>query len=106
MFIISKEAMHSVESLKEKLADPKRRAECIADLENMIRTKESHLTRAEWSSCCGSIRNLACGIESELRMLQNTLEALKKGDSARAYSLLEDYIAFLQRNYAPEPEHW
>ena len=106
MFMISKEAMNSVMSLKEKIADPKKRAECIADVENMIKMKESHLARAEWGSCCGNICNLASQIDSELQMLNNTLEVLRKGDSAKASSLLEDYIALLQKNYSPEPEHW
>ena len=106
MLMISKETMHSVMSLKEKMADPKKGAECIADLENMIEMKESHLARAEWGSCCGNICNLAPQIDSELQILQNTLEALKKKDSSKASSLLEDYIAILQKNYTPEPEHW
>jgi hypothetical protein len=106
MFMISKEAMHSVMSLREKMADPKKKAECIADVENMIEMKESHLARAEWGACCGNIRNLAPQIDGELRMLQNTLEVLRDGDSKKASSLLEDYIALLQKNYTPEPEHW
>ena len=106
MLMISKEAMHSVMSLKEKIADPKKRAECIADVENMIKIKESHLARAEWGSCCGNIRNLASQIDGELQMLQNTLEVLRKGDSTKASSLLEDYIALLKKSYTPEPEHW
>jgi len=106
MFMISKEAMHSVMSLREKLAAPEKRAECIADVENMIKMKESHLARAEWGSCCGNICNLASQIDSELQMLQNTLEVLRKEDSTKASSLLEDYIAFLQESYRPEPEHW
>jgi hypothetical protein len=106
MLMISKEAMHSVMSLREKIADPKKRAECIADVENMIKIKESHLARAEWGSCCGNICNLASQIDSELQMLQNTLEVLRKGNSTKASSLLEDYIAVLQKNYRPEPEHW
>ena len=106
MFMISKETMNSVMSLREKMADSKRTAECIADVENMIKMKESHLARAEWGSCCGNIRNLAPQIDSELRSLQNILETLKGNDSKKANALLEDYIASLQRNYAPEPEHW
>ena len=106
MFMISKETMNSVMSLRDKMADPKKKAECIADVENMIKMKESHLARAEWSSCCGNIRNLAPQIDGELRMLQNTLEVLRNGDSTKASSLLEDYIALLRRNYSPEPEHW
>jgi len=106
MLMISKEAMHNVMSLREKIADPKKKAECIADVENMIKIKESHLARAEWGSCCGNICNLASQIDGELQMLQNTLEVLRKGDSTQASSLLEDYIAFLQESYRPEPEHW
>jgi hypothetical protein len=106
MLMISKEAVHSVMSLKEKVADPKKRAECIADVENMIKMKESHLARAEWGACCGNICNLASQIDSELQMLQNILEVLRKGDSTKASPLLEDYLAFLQESYRPEPEHW
>jgi len=105
MFMISKEAMNSVVSLREKVADPGKRAECIADVENMIKIKESHLARADWGSCCGNICNLASQVDSELQMLQNTLEALKKENSTKADSLVEDYIAFLQKNYSPEPDH-
>jgi hypothetical protein len=106
MFMISKETMDSVMSLREKIADPKKKAECIAEVENMIKMKESHLARAEWGSCCGNIRNLAPQIDSELQMLQKILETLNGKESTKASSLLEDYIAFLQENYIPEPEHW
>ena len=106
MFIISKEAMHSVMSLKEKIADTGKRAECIAELENIIKIKESHLARADWGACCGNICNLKSQIDSELQMLYNTSEVLKEGDSTKASSLLEDYLALLQESYRPEPEHW
>ena len=106
MFMISKETMNSVMSLKEKMSDPKRRSESITDLENMIKMKEAHLARAEWSSCCGNIRNLAPQIDSELRALQNILETLKSKDGKKASSLLDDYIALLKKSYTPEPEHW
>jgi hypothetical protein len=106
MFMISKEAVNSVMSVRDKMADPKKEAECIAEVENMIRMKESHLARAEWGACCGNIRGLAPQIESELQILQNTLEALKQKNSQKASELLDDYIALLQKNYIPEPEHW
>jgi hypothetical protein len=106
MFMISKETMNSVTALREKMADPKKEAECIADVENMIEMKESHLARAEWGACCGNIRSLAPQIDSELHLLQNILETLKRKDSKKASPLLEDYIALLQKNYTPEPEHW
>jgi hypothetical protein len=106
MFMISKETMNGVMSLREKMADSKNNAECIAEVQNMIKMKESHLARADWGSCCGNIGNLTPQIETELQMLQNTLEALNQGNRAKAVSLLEDYIAFLHENYTPEPEHW
>ena len=105
MLIISKESMHSVMSLREKIADPEKRAACIADLENMIDIKESHHARAEWSSCCSNMCNLTSQMDSELHMLQNILEALKGEDNTKAVSLLEDYIVSLQKNYIPEPDH-
>lgn len=107
MFIVSNEAMQSAMSLRERIADTVKRVECIAELENMIRMKESHIARAEWSSCCSNICcDLRSQIDSELQMLQNTLEVLRRDDSAQAASLLEDYINSLQKNYRPEPEHW
>ncbi len=105
MLMISKEAMESVISLRGKIADPEKKSECIADLENMITIKQSHLARADWGSCCGNVCNLAPQMDSELQMLQNILEVLR-GDSTRAAPLLDDYIAFLQENYRPEPDHW
>jgi len=105
MLIISNESMHSVMSLRKKIADPEKRAECIVDLENMIDIKESHHARAEWSSCCRNICNFASQIDSELYMLQNILEALKREDNTKAASLLENYIVSLQKNYRPEPDH-
>jgi len=105
MFMISKETMNSVMSLREKIADQEKRAECIADVENMIKMKESHLARADWGSCCGNICNLVPQIESELQMLHNILEVLRNEDSTKAASLLKDYIAYLQKNYIPEPDH-
>ena len=106
MFMLSKEAMNSVMSLRDKVSDPKKKAECVAELENMIKMKEAHLARAEWGSCCGNIRNLAPQIDSELGLLQNILETLKSKDGKKAGPLLDDYIASLQKNYTPEPEHW
>jgi hypothetical protein len=106
MLIISKEAVHSAMSLKKKITNPEKRAEFIADVENMIKIKESHIARAELASCCDNICNLVPQIESELQMLQNILEVLRNGDSTKAPSLLEDYVAFLQENYSPQPDHW
>ena len=106
MLMINKEAMESVIAIREKVTDPKKKVECIADVENMIEIKQSHLARAEWGSCCGNICSLVPQIDNEIQMLQNILEALRRGDNERATSLLEDYIAFLQQNYEAEPDYW
>ncbi|MBE9515036.1 MAG: hypothetical protein IMY79_02730 [Chloroflexi bacterium] len=105
MFMISKEAMESVMSLRGKMTDPGRKAECIADVENMIETKESILARAEWGSCCGNICNLVPRIDNEMQVLQSILGLLRE-DSTKAASLLDDYIALVQEGYRPEPDHW
>ncbi len=105
MFMISKETMNSVIALREKMVDPVKKAECIAELEDMIKMKESHIARADWGTCCGDICSLVPQLESEIQMLQNILEALRNGDRTKAASLLEDYISFLQKNYTPEPDH-
>lgn len=105
MFMISKEAMQGVISLKDKMADPRRRDECIADVENMIETKESLLARADWGSCCGNICNLVPQIDNEIQMLRSILSLLK-GGSTKTASVLEEYIALLQDAYTPEPDHW
>ena len=108
MLMISKEAMESVIAVKEKIAAPEKKTECIADIENMLEIKQSHLARADWGSCCGNICGLVPQIDSEIGMLENILEVLKGGDNNRAASLLEDYIVFLQKNYQPERpyNHW
>lgn len=97
--------MQSVLSLRDKLADPRRHAECIADVEDMIETKEALMARAEWGSCCGNIRGLVPQIDGELQMLRRILEHLKTG-SKKADGLVEDYIALLRESYKPEPERW
>lgn len=106
MLMISKEAMGSVIAIREKVTDPKKKAECIADIENMIEIKRSHLARAEWGSCCGNICALVPQIDNEIQMLRDILESLRGEDNKRAAPLLEDYIAFLHENYKTEPDHW
>ena len=105
--MISKEAIESVMAIKEKLSDHEKKAECIADLENMIEIKDSHLYRADCSTCCGSICGLTYQIDSEMGMLQKVLDALRDNHDGEAVSLLGDYIVFLQKNYRSEhPNRW
>ena len=103
MLMISKEAVESIIGTKQKLANPGKKAECIADIENLIEMKQSHRERAERGSCCGSICNLVSQIDSEIELLQDALGAMKEDDDGKAVSLIQDYITFLEKNY--EPEH-
>ncbi len=96
--------MAHIMSLKDKLGDPGKTAECIADVENMIAAKESMLAKAEWGSCCGNICSLTHRLESEIQMLQTVLGQLKD-DSEKAAAILDDYIALIQESYTPEPDH-
>jgi hypothetical protein len=106
MFMISRETLDSVMSLRQRIADPKQQTQCAAEMESMIAMKEAHLARSEWGSCCGNICNLGPQIEAELKILRNALAALAGADFGSAASWLQDYIALLQQNYRPEPDHW
>ena len=98
--------MASVIALKEKIANPEKKKECISDIENMLQIKQSHSARAEWGSCCGNICALVPQLDNEMQMLQNILGALNGEDNKGAAFLLEDYITFLREHYKPEPDHW
>lgn len=106
MFTLSKETLNNVMALRETMAEPRNRAECVAEVEKMIKMKEAHLARADWGACCGNIRNLSPQIETELQMLQNILQILEADESVKAVSLIDEYIAYLHKNYTPEPERW
>jgi len=104
MVMISREAIESINAIKQKLANPEKKSECIADIENMIEIKQSHIWRADGiAPCCGSICGLVPLFEAELGILQSALNAVKEGNNNKASTLLEDYLAFLEENY--EPEH-
>jgi len=104
MLMINKEsAKKNITAIKEKLADPKKKTECVSDIENLIDIKRSHIWRADSiAPCCGNICGLTSLFEAEIKDLQNTLNALKKNDNTKALALLEDYLAFLERNYKDE----
>ena len=103
MLMISKETIESIIATKEKLANPEKKEECIADIENMIEIKQAHLWRADAGSCCVNVCSLVPQLDSEIGILQDALDALRDGDDSKAISLLQDYVTFLQKNY--EIEH-
>jgi len=102
MFMISKEAMEKAMDIKQKLANPAKKGECLTDIEHMIEVKQSHLWRANVGSCCGAICSLAGQIEIENGILQDAAEALKNGNDGKAASLIEEYISFLKEHYEVE----
>jgi len=102
--MINKEsAKKDITAIKEKLANPKKRTECIADIEKLIDMKQSHIWRVESiAPCCGNICGYASLFEAEIGILQGILDGLKKNDNDKAVALLEDYLAFLEKNYKDE----
>ena len=104
MLMINKEgAKKDIAAIKEKLVNPEKRTECIADIEKLIDAKRSHIWRVESiAPCCGSIYGFASLFEAEIGILQGALDALKKNDNDKAVALLEDYLAFLEKNYKDE----
>jgi hypothetical protein len=92
----------NIAAIKEKLANPGKKAECIADIENMIEIKQSHIWRADFGCCCGSICNISSQIGAEIEILQDALDAIKGGDDSKAAILLESYLAFMEEHYENE----
>lgn len=103
MLMIDKESIReNIAAIKEKLANPGEKAKCIADIENMVDIKQSHIWRADFGSCCGNICNISSQIGMEIEILQDALDAIKMGDSIKAAILLEDYLAFVEEHYKNE----
>jgi len=102
MFMISKEAMEKAVEIKQKLANPAEKGECLTDIEHMIEVKQSHLWRADVGSCAGGLCAIAGLIGIEIGILKDAAEALKKGNDGKAASLLEEYISFLKEHYEVE----
>ena len=102
MFMISEEALQYAAAIKEKLSQPGKRAECLAEIKKLREIKESHLWRADLGSCAGGLCKMTGLIEIENGILEDAARALENGDDGRAASALEDYIAFLKKHYQPE----
>lgn len=104
MLVMSRDDMQSVNAIKHKLCDPEKELECIAELERIMDAKQAHLWRADTlSPCCGgAICNLAALFQAEIEILGDVLNGLKGGHNSQAATLLEDYLALLQRSYRSE----
>jgi hypothetical protein len=101
--IDKKGVREDINMVKEKLASPLRKAECIADIEKMVDMKQSYVWRADMGSCRGSMCNISSQIEMEIGILRDAVEAIKENDNRKAGLLLENYLAFIEENY--ENEH-
>jgi len=99
MLMIGREVIESVLAIKEKLANPEKKEECLAEIGEMLEMKEVHLWRADCGTCCGNICGLMSQIGAEIEILLDALDAVKRGDTSKAAALLEDYVTFLKKNY-------
>ena len=94
MMIIDKE---TVSATKQKIADPKKLKDAIADVKKMLAIKEALLWRSEgMAPCCGSLSNVSAHLTREVGILENTLSALGSGDKTHAADLLQEYIGLLE----------
>lgn len=91
----------SVKATRNKLADPARTEEAIADIKKMIEIKQTLLWRADAGTCCGSLCNIASFLSREITILENALNALGKGDKAEATRSLEEYQRILESQNEP-----
>ena len=104
MLSIDKKSVRAtITGIKEKLAKPEKKTECVAEIEQLIDMKQSNVWRVDsMAACCGDIGGVASLFETEAEMLNNALSAIKEGDNNKARTLLEDYLVFLEENYEDE----
>jgi len=95
VLIISRQ---QVESLIAKLTDPARFDESRGELEKMLEIKTALLSRAAdgIQPCCGTFCEIKTCLDSEVQVLQETLDALDKHDIPKTSSLLRDYIKYME----------
>ncbi len=107
LMIDKKEVRETIAAIKEKLASPSKKADCIADIEKMIGIKQSHVWRADLGSCYGNVCNISSQIEIEIGILNEALDTVREGDNSKAASLLESFLAFVEEHYDNEhPNYW
>jgi hypothetical protein len=104
MMIIDKD---TVSVTRQKIADPKKISQAIKDVKKMLEIKEALLWRSEgMAPCCGSLSNISAHLTREVGILENTLSALKNGDTAHAADLLQEYLNLLETSFeASQPNY-
>jgi hypothetical protein len=83
-----------VRALRDRLAYPEQRQQCLDEIQHMIEIKQALLWRADTAqSCCGWAPVVR--FASEVRLLEAALEALQSGQPDQAATLLEEYRVYL-----------
>jgi hypothetical protein len=103
MMIVDKD---TVSATRQKIADPKKLKEAIADVKKMLEIKEALLWRSEgMTPCCGSLSNVSAHLTREVGILEHALSALESGDKAHASELLQEYIDLMKTCEVSEPDY-
>jgi hypothetical protein len=103
MMIVDKD---TVGATRQKIADPKKLKEAVADVKKMLEIKEALLWRSEgMTPCCGSLSNVSAHLTREVGILEHTLSALESGDKAHAAELLQEYIDLMKTCEVSEPDY-
>jgi hypothetical protein len=103
MMIVDKE---TVNATMQKIADPKKQKEAVADLKKMLEIKEALLWRSEgMTPCCGSLSNVSAHLTREVGILEHALSSLESGDNAHASELLQEYIDLMKTCEVSEPDY-
>lgn len=93
MIVINKDTL---ESLKERITHRDETGQCLSDLKRMLEIKETLLWRADVSSCACVPREWVEALAWEVRLIEEALDAVDKGDRQKAISILENYAAHLE----------
>jgi hypothetical protein len=103
MMIVDKD---TVSAAMQKISDPKKLKEAVADVKKMLEIKEALLWRSEgMTPCCGSLSNVSAHLTREVGILEHTLSALESGDKAHASELLQEYIDLMKTCEVSEPDY-
>ncbi len=91
MLLISDEQL---KALRDRLADPKQRQQCLEEIQRMVEIKQTLLWRADVSqACCGWATVMR--FTNEVQLLESVLEAFQERQIEKASTLLEDYRIYV-----------
>jgi hypothetical protein len=87
-----------VKAIREKLTDPVKAEEALADLKKIIEVKQMLLWRADAGTCCGSLGNITTALIHEVTILENALDSAVNGRKTDAVLALKEYEQLLESN--------